>query len=97
VATSGTDGHVVGHAIFFEVGHQRAEVALVVGDELHGQGLGTILVGQLAQIAAARGVRTFEAGVLAHNYAMLGVFRESGFPVTVYSVGGGRTWSSPPR
>ena len=85
VATAGSAGRIVGHAMFAELGHASAEVALVVSDEYQGQGLGTILLGQLAQIAAARGVTTFTADVLASNRPMLGVFQESGFPVTVTS------------
>jgi acetate---CoA ligase (ADP-forming) len=40
-----------------------------------------LLLGQLAEAAAAHGIHTFEAVVLPENRRMLDVFRESGFPV----------------
>src|SRR3954454_15068914 len=51
-----------------------AEVAFAVADDLHGRGLPTRLLEQLAEIAADRVVRRFEAEVMADNRAMLGVF-----------------------
>ena len=56
-------------------------MALAVADELQGQGLGTILVGHLAEAAHGLGIATFEAEVLPENRRMIEVFRESGFPV----------------
>jgi acetyl coenzyme A synthetase (ADP forming)-like protein len=90
VATVGGAGRIIGHAMFVGLGgvnSEVAEVALVIADEHQGQGLGTILLGQLAQIAAGHGVRSFTADVLAHNRRMLHAFRESGFPVTITSDG----------
>ena len=49
-----------------------AEVAVVVGDDFQRQGLGAELVAQLAQAAVARGIRRFQATMLADN---LGVHR----------------------
>ncbi|HEY0022220.1 MAG TPA: GNAT family N-acetyltransferase [Longimicrobium sp.] len=86
VATVGGAGRIIGHAMFVGltgVHSEVAEVALVIADEHQGQGLGTILLGQLAQIAAGHGVRSFTADVLAHNRRMLHAFQESGFPVTI--------------
>ncbi len=54
----------------------RAEVAVEVADELHGDGLGTILLARLAQIAERRGIARFVAEVLPENRAMLDVFRD---------------------
>jgi acetyl coenzyme A synthetase (ADP forming)-like protein len=90
VATAGGAGRIIGHAMFIGltgVHSEVAEVALVIADEHQGQGLGTILLGQLAQIAAGHGVRSFTADVLAHNRRMLHAFQESGFPVTITSDG----------
>jgi acetyl coenzyme A synthetase (ADP forming)-like protein len=84
VATSGDD-HIVGHALFAEGGDGRAEVAFLVADRLHGQGVGTALLGQLARVAAARGVEVFEASVASGNHQMLKVFRSSGFSVRVHA------------
>jgi acetyl coenzyme A synthetase (ADP forming)-like protein len=89
VATVG-EGQVLAHA-----GWQRdlqrpemAEVALAIADRLHGMGLGTILLGQLAETADQAGIATFEASVLPHNYRMREVFRDSGFPVTTRALPG---------
>jgi GNAT superfamily N-acetyltransferase len=80
-------GAVVGHAVCIELGGARAEVAVEVADRLHGQGLGTILVGQLAQVAEQLGITSFEAQVLPENRAMLDVFRD-GFDARVALVEG---------
>jgi acetyl coenzyme A synthetase (ADP forming)-like protein len=83
VATVGHEDRVVGHAEYDVVSGDRAEAGFAVADDYQGQGLGTILLGQLAQVASARGIAVFEATVLPANYQMLGVFRESGFPVKI--------------
>jgi acetyl coenzyme A synthetase (ADP forming)-like protein len=83
VATAGTPDRIVGQALYAVVDDARAEVAFTVADDYRGRGLGTILLGQLAEIASSRGIRTFEATVLPRNYQMLGVFRQSGFPIEV--------------
>ncbi len=58
-----------------------AEVAFAVADELHGRGLATRMLEQLAEVAAARGVRRFDAEVMAENRPMLHVFTNAGFGV----------------
>jgi len=58
-----------------------AEVAFAVGDAVHGRGLGTIRLEELATMAAANGVLQFQATVLAENEEMLKVFRDSGFEI----------------
>ena len=58
-----------------------AEVAFAVADDLHGRGLATRLLEQLAGVAAERGLRRFDAEVMADNRAMLGVFASAGFDV----------------
>lgn len=83
VAVSGEEGRVVGHAFYVVISDQRAEVAFTIANEYQGRGLGTILLGQLAQVASATGVEIFEAEVVAANHRMLKVFRASGFPVEV--------------
>jgi len=45
----------------------RAEVAVVIGDALQGQGLGTALGLALADAARQRGVQSFTATMLAEN------------------------------
>lgn len=83
VALSGVEERVVGHAFYAGIDEQRAEVAFTIADDFQGRGLGTILLGQLAEVAAADGIQMFEAEVVAANHAMLNVFRESGFPIEV--------------
>jgi acetate---CoA ligase (ADP-forming) len=88
VATVGDGQRIVGHAMYSAIGADRAEVAFAVADDRTEQGLGTLLLGELAQIAASRGIRVFEAGVLPVNHQMLGVFRASGFPVRTHTAPG---------
>lgn len=57
-------------------------------DAFQGKGLGTLLLERLALIAAKRGVRRFQAFVLAENKQMLSVFMESGFRVRAHREGG---------
>ena len=80
VASTGSE--VVAHGAYQRSDGDRAEVAFAVADAYQGRGLGTILLGQLAQVAEDNGVHVFEAEVLASNHRMLEVFRNSGFPVT---------------
>jgi RimJ/RimL family protein N-acetyltransferase len=52
-----------------------AEVAFVVQDGWQGKGLGTILLRELLDAAAARGIHRFRAFVLADNARMLDLLR----------------------
>jgi acetyl coenzyme A synthetase (ADP forming)-like protein len=90
VATSGADGRVVGHAGFErQPDHlDRAEVAMEIADDMQGKGLGTILLGQLAEAAHQLGVTVLDAEVLAENHQMVRVFRDCGFPVKTHSLPG---------
>jgi acetyl coenzyme A synthetase (ADP forming)-like protein len=88
VACSGDQDRVVGHAFYVVIAEERAEVAFTIANDFQGRGLGTILLCQLAEVAAANGVRIFEAEVIAANHAMLHVFRESGFPIEVNASAG---------
>ncbi len=58
-----------------------AEIAFAVADDDQQHGIGTRMLEQLAAIAAARGIRRFDAEVLSTNRPMLGVFRNAGFAV----------------
>jgi acetate---CoA ligase (ADP-forming) len=90
VATSGAEARVVGHAGFErQPDHpDRAEVAFEIADAMQGKGLGTILLGQLAEAANQLGIQTLDAEVLPENHQMVKVFRDSGFPVKTHSVPG---------
>jgi acetyl coenzyme A synthetase (ADP forming)-like protein len=65
-----------------------AEVAFVVTDELQGRGVGTRLLEQLADRAAAEGIEQFVAEVMAENRPMLNVFTGTGFKVVRELEGG---------
>jgi acetyl coenzyme A synthetase (ADP forming)-like protein len=65
-----------------------AESAFAVADEHQGRGIGTRLLEQLAERAAAVGIDRFVAEVLADNRAMLGVFEAAGFELTRELEGG---------
>ncbi len=81
VAISGVDQEIIGHAMYVAIGSTTAELALAVADQYQGRGLGTILLGQLAEAAAGAGIQVLEAVVRPENHRMLEVLRESGFPV----------------
>jgi acetyl coenzyme A synthetase (ADP forming)-like protein len=81
VAIAGPVGQVVGHAMFAETGPRKAELALAIANAYQGLGLGTILLGQLAEAAAAVGIDVLEAIVKPDNHHMLAMLRESGFPM----------------
>ena len=65
-----------------EDGVARAEFALAVADEWHGRGAGTVMLEQLARLAAAAGVERFEADVLEDNVPMLRMLAHLGFEVS---------------
>ena len=82
VATLGEDSEeriiAVGHFYRMPM-RDRAEAAFVVEDEYQGKGIGSHLLEQLATIAREKGIRTFEAAVLAENKNMMQVLEHSGF------------------
>ncbi len=90
LAIVGRDGRVVAHAGYERQDDQpeAAEVAFAVADAFQGKGLGTILLGHLAEIAQDAGVTRFGAEVLPENHQMVQVFRDSGFPVQLQSAPG---------
>ena len=65
-----------------------AEIAFAVADDFRRRWTATRLLEQLAAIAAERGIRRFDAEVLAINHAALGVFKEAGFKVRRQGAGG---------
>jgi acetate---CoA ligase (ADP-forming) len=58
-----------------------AEVAFAVADDDQRRGIGMRMLEQLAALAADRGIRRFDAEVMANNRPMLGVFEHAGFAV----------------
>ncbi|HZQ49996.1 MAG TPA: GNAT family N-acetyltransferase [Candidatus Dormibacteraeota bacterium] len=85
VALAGEGARIVGHAMYVTEAPRKAELALAIADAYQGMGLGTILLGQLAEAAAAAGIDVLEAIVKPENHRMLSMLRESGFPLTVRS------------
>ena len=85
VAVAGAERQIIGHAMYVETGPRKAELALAVADAYQGRGLGTILLGQLAEAAAGAGIDVLEAMVRPENHLMIKVLRESGFPITARS------------
>jgi acyl-CoA synthetase (NDP forming)/ribosomal protein S18 acetylase RimI-like enzyme len=74
-------GALVGVGRYDVLPDGTAEVAFVVGDDLQGQGLGSILLEHLVAIGREAGVPTFTAEVLPANTRMLETFRAAGFVV----------------
>ncbi len=67
VVTVGPDQRIVGHAQYAPTGEGRAEVAFTISREYQGQGLASMLLGQLAEAGASNGIHTFEAVAKPEN------------------------------
>jgi GNAT superfamily N-acetyltransferase len=65
-----------------------ADVAFVVEEDHHGQGLASALLRHLVEVARDRGIACFEADVLAENPSMLKVFARAGLPLRRRHEGG---------
>ncbi len=85
VALAGPQRRVVGQGGYEVLGPDRAALRLVIADDYQGRGLGTLLLGRLAQVAHQAGIATFDAWLEPHNAAGLETARESGLPVSVRS------------
>ena len=81
LALQGNPPRAAAHGFCVRTAPGRAEVAFTVADRLHGQGVASIMLAQMAEAARAVGIDIFEATVLPENSAMLDVFSGSGFPV----------------
>ena len=79
---------LIAHAEYLRDGVQApgAEVAFLVADAYHGRGCATLLLHRLARAARVAGITRFHAAVRTENVRMLGVFRNSGFPVAEWSL-----------
>jgi acyl-CoA synthetase (NDP forming)/GNAT superfamily N-acetyltransferase len=55
-----------------------AEITFAVSDDMHGRGVGTLLLEHLVSVAHRRGIRTFVAPVLSENAEMLKVLADVG-------------------
>ena len=72
-------GAIVGLAEYACDAPERAEIAVVVGDEWQGRGLGERLVAALADHAASAGIARLEGVTRAGNEAMRRLARKLGF------------------
>lgn len=61
---------------------QSAEIAFVVHEDCRRHGMGSVLLGEMARIARARGVARFWASVLTRNRPMAGLFLNHGSAVS---------------
>ncbi|MFF3437670.1 GNAT family N-acetyltransferase [Streptosporangium sp. NPDC002721] len=68
---------LVGHAMSYRGQETDVEIAVVVGDEWQGMGLGSRLVRALMRRAEARGARTVGMDVLGDNRAVLVMVRRA--------------------
>ncbi|MGC9221631.1 MAG: GNAT family N-acetyltransferase [Solirubrobacteraceae bacterium] len=84
---TGTDGQIVGSGSYKVADDGRAHLAFDISERLRGRGVGTLLLGHLAQAAAQHGIDELLAFVPAENRRMLHVLRTSGFDVTETSQG----------
>ncbi|MCT9933735.1 GNAT family N-acetyltransferase [Planotetraspora sp. A-T 1434] len=76
-------GTLVGVAEYIPDHHRpSADVGILLDDQVHGQGLGTLLLEYIAIDAAANGLQELLATVLADNRPMLRVIGDLGLPVT---------------
>jgi GNAT superfamily N-acetyltransferase len=85
---AGADEVVIGSGRYVVSQPRTAEVAFVVEEDYHGQGIASRLLRHLAIVARDQGITTFEADVLAANKAMLAVFARSGWPMQSRREGG---------
>jgi GNAT superfamily N-acetyltransferase len=83
LALRGPARHPVGHGFFAAIDDELVEIAFAVSPDLQGQGLGSVLLAQVAERAAEDGFSRMVADVLPENHAMVSMFRHSGFPVEV--------------
>ncbi len=59
----------------------EAEIAFAVADNMHGRGIGTLLLEHLISNAGRRGITTLTASVLAKNAEMQKVFADAGLSI----------------
>ncbi|TCC16071.1 bifunctional GNAT family N-acetyltransferase/acetate--CoA ligase family protein [Kribbella sindirgiensis] len=72
-------GDVVGIASYENLRSGEAEMAFLLQDSVHGKGIGTLLLEQLAATARENGIQRLRADTLGENAKMLRVLADSGF------------------
>ena len=82
IASREATGETLGAArLVRDPGEEEAEFAIIVADEMKGQGLGRFLMERLSDWAKAKGVRKIIGQVLSDNAPMLAFVRRLGFSV----------------
>jgi RimJ/RimL family protein N-acetyltransferase len=81
IAQTDEDGKdvIVGGGRYVVTEPGKAEIAFMVVDDYHGQGVGTLLMRHLAIVARKAGLKELVAEVLPENIAMRKVFGKFGF------------------
>jgi GNAT superfamily N-acetyltransferase len=83
---SGADEIIIGGGAYTVLerpdGARTAELSFTIEEDYQRQGLSSLFMALLAEIARERGIARFEAEVLAGNTPMLKVFQHSGLPMT---------------
>jgi len=90
LATTGEGAaeRVIGSGRYVVSAPGSAEVAFVVEEDFHGNGIASRLLRHLAIVARGQGIDKFEADVLAENKAMQSVFERTGWPMQKHREGG---------
>jgi acetyl coenzyme A synthetase (ADP forming)-like protein len=86
--TAWAGDRLIGVAAYERTGGDAAEVALLVSDDHHRQGIGTLLLEHLSARARSNGITRFVADVLAGNHLALRTLRDLGCPMTTQFDGG---------
>ncbi len=81
-------GDLVGVGSYEITGEGTAEIAFAVADDMHGRGVGTLLLEHLESAACRQSVRRFTGPVLAENAELLKVFADAGLSVQRHTEGG---------
>ncbi len=82
-----TAGYGVARMVALKDEPTTAELAVLVADELQGQGLGTLLMRRLLDAACERGIRRVYTEVLANNKPMRRLMEHLGLDLEVHSHG----------
>lgn len=81
------DGKILGVADVERCVAATSEIAFLVADDEHGQGIATLLLERAARDARRTGTSWFVADVLPINHAMIQVFNDAGYEVTMHVLG----------
>lgn len=73
------DGRLIAVAGFERISAEDADIALMVADDFQHEGVGTLLLEQLAALARRQGITRFTAEVLVENVAMTRALRALGY------------------